>query len=106
MLSVSMPSFIAVCGMLRTDALRLRRDRFLIGITAYILAITVLMRWILPAITTGIAVEWEFDLTPYHPLLVSHLIVQLAPLVPGIIGAFLLLESREDGTVRSFIRLW
>ncbi len=101
--SDSMPSFRAVCGMLRTDALRLRRDRFLIGISAYILAITVLMRWILPEITTGIAVEWEFDLTPYHPLLVSHLIVQLAPLVPGIIGAFLLLESREDGTVKALL---
>ena len=46
--SASIPSFSAVCGMLKTDALRLRRDRFLIGISAYILAITVLMRWILP----------------------------------------------------------
>ncbi|MEE3368114.1 MAG: hypothetical protein VX346_02095 [Planctomycetota bacterium] len=94
------PSVTAVGGMLRTDALRLRRDRFLIGISVYILAITVLMRWILPAITTGIAVEWKFDLTPYHPLLISHLIVQTVQLLPGIIGAFLLLESREDGTVK------
>lgn len=101
--SVSMPSFSAVRGMLRADALRLRRDRFLIGISAYILLITVLMRWILPAITTGIATEWQFDLTPYHPLLVSHVIVQLSPLVPGIIGAFLLLESREDGTVKALL---
>ena len=101
--SARLPSATAVRGMLRTDALRLRRDRFLIGISAYILAITVLMRWILPAITTGIAVEWDFDLTQYHPLLVSYLIVQLAPLVPGIIGAFLLLESREDGTVKALL---
>lgn len=100
---VSMPSFIAVRGMLRADALRLRRDRFLIGISVYVLVITVLMRWILPAITSGIATEWKFDLTPYHPLLVSHFIVQLAPLVPGIIGAFLLLESREDGTVKALL---
>lgn len=100
---VTLPSVTAVRGMLRTDALRLRRDRFLIGISTCILAITVLMRWVLPAITTGIAVEWQFDLTPYHPLLVSYLIVQLAPLVPGIIGAFLLLESREDGTAKALL---
>jgi fluoroquinolone transport system permease protein len=89
--------------MLRTDALRLRRDRFLIGVSVYVIAITVLMRWILPAITAGVATEWGFDLTPYHPVLVSYLIVQLAPLVPGIIGAFLLLESREDGTVKALL---
>ena len=103
MLPATLPSVTAVRGMLRTDVLRLRRDQFLIGISAYILAITVLMRWILPAITTGVAVEWKFDLTPYHPLLVSYFIVQLAPLLPGIIGAFLLLESREDGTVKALL---
>ena len=98
-----MPSVTAVRGMLRTDTLRLRRDRFLIGISVYILGITVVMRWLLPEITTGIATNWEFDLTPYHPLLVSYFIVQLAPLLPGIIGAFLLLESREDGTVKALL---
>jgi fluoroquinolone transport system permease protein len=98
-----MPSMTAIHGMLRTDALRLRRDRFLIGISVYILEITVVMRWLLPELTTGIATNWEFDLTPYHPLLVSYFIVQLAPLLPGIIGAFLLLESREDGTVKALL---
>ncbi len=101
--SAPMPSGTAIRGMLRTDALRLRRDRFLIGVSVYILGITVVMRWLLPAITTGIASDWDFDLTPYHPLLVSHLVVQLAPLIPGIIGGFLLLESREDGTVKALL---
>jgi fluoroquinolone transport system permease protein len=99
--TASMPSITAVRGMLRTDALRLRRDRFLIGISIYILAITVVMRWLLPEITTAVASEWEFDLIPYHPLIVSYWIVQTAPLIPGIIGAFMLLESREDGTVKA-----
>ena len=98
-----MPSATAVRGMLRADTLRLRRDRFLIGITVYLLGIAVLMRWLLPVITTDVAADWDFDLTPYHPLLVSYFIVQLAPLLPGIIGGFLLLESREDGTVRALL---
>ena len=101
--SAPMPSGTAIRGMLRTDALRLRRDRFLIGVSVYILGITVVMRWLLPEITSGIAVDWDFDLTPYHPLLVSYFIVQLAPLIPGIVGAFLLLESREDGTVKALL---
>jgi fluoroquinolone transport system permease protein len=98
-----MPSATAVRGMLRTDTLRLRRDRFLIGVSVYIFAITVGMRWLLPVITTDLASDRDFDLTPYHPLLVSYFIVHLAPLIPGIIGGFLLLESREDGTVKALL---
>ena len=89
--------------MLRTDTLRLLRDRFLIALTVYVLAITAVMRWLIPAITSDLMSEHDFDLTPYHPLLVSYFIVQLAPLIPGIIGGFLLLESREDGTVKALL---
>lgn len=99
----AMPSATAVRGMLRTDAIRLRRDRFLVAITVYLLGITVVMRWLLPAITTDLRAEQDFDLTPYHSLVVSYLIVQLAPLLPGIIGGFFLLESREDGTVKALL---
>ena len=103
MTSTPMPSATAVRGMLRTDGLRLLRDRFLIGVSVYIVAITVVMRWLLPAITVDLASDQNFDLAPYHPLLVSYLILQLAPFVPGIIGGFLLLESREDGTVKALL---
>ena len=97
------PSLTAVHGMLRTDAIRLRRDRFLVAITVYLLGIAVVMRWLLPAITSDLRSEANFDLTPYHSLVVSYLIVQIAPLLPGIIGGFLLLESREDGTVKALL---
>jgi fluoroquinolone transport system permease protein len=98
-----MPSITAVRGMLGADLLRLRRDQFMIGISVYLLGVTAAMRWVLPLITDAVAGQWAFDLTPYHPLLVSYLIVQLAPLLPGIIGGFLLLESREDGTVKALL---
>lgn len=103
MTSTPVPSATAVGGMLRADGLRLRRDRFLIGVSVYIIAVTVVMRWLLPAITADLASEQNFDLAPYHSLVVSYLILQLAPFVPGIIGGFLLLESREDGTVKALL---
>ena len=67
--TAAMPSITAVRGMLRTDALRLRRDRFLIGISIYIVAITVVMRWFLLEITTSVADNWDFNLIPYHSLI-------------------------------------
>lgn len=98
-----MPSATALRGMLRTDALRMLRDQFLIGTTVYILFVFILMRGAIPWMTTEIASSWDFDLTRYHPLIVSHLAVQLAPWIPGIVGGFLLLESREDGTVKALL---
>lgn len=93
----------AVRGMLTTDMLRMLRDRFLVGITVYVVFVFFVMRAAIPWVTAEIVAAWDFDLTPYHPLIVSHFVVQLSPLIPGIIGAFLLLESREDGTVKALL---
>jgi fluoroquinolone transport system permease protein len=98
-----MPSRSAVRGMFRTDARRLLRDRFLIGMAVYIAAIAVVMRWALPWIGDELAERVAFDLTPYFPLIVSHLVIQLAPLAGGMIGGFLLLESRESQFVKAML---
>jgi len=96
-------SVAVVSAMLRTDGRRLARDRFLIGTAVYILAISLAMRWAIPYVARGVAGRWGFDLTAYYPLLVSHIVIQLAPLLLGIIGAFLLLESREDRTIKALL---
>jgi len=88
---------------LRADGLRLFRDRFLIGVGLYILALSIAMRWAIPAIASGVASRWGFDLTPYYALIASHILVQLAPQLVGVLGAFLLLETREDGTVKALL---
>jgi len=98
-----MLSATAGSGMLRTDGLRLARDRFLIGTAVYILGISLAMRWAIPFITAGVARRWGFELSPYHPLIVSHIVIQLAPQLVGIVGAFLLLESRADRTIKALL---
>ena len=96
-----MPSAAAVRGILRTDGLRLVRDRFLMGLVVYILAVSVAMRWAIPWMTTEAEARWAFDLTPWYPLLVSHIVVGLAGLLAGFVGGFMLLEGREEGTIRA-----
>ncbi len=98
-----MPSLAAVKGMLKSDGLRLVRDRFLLGMFVYILGISVAIRLVLPFVTSELATRVEFDLLPYYPLLVSHVVIQLAPAFAGMIGGFLLLESREDRTIRALM---
>ena len=65
--------------------------------------ISVAMRWVIPWVTPGIERRWGFDLTPYYALVVSHIVVQLAPILIGILGAFLLLESREDRAIKALL---
>ncbi len=98
-----MTSTAAVMGMLRTDGLRVRRDRFLLGTAAYIVGISIAMRWALPWITDEVRRRLDFDLIPYHPLIVSHFVVQLAGLLGAVVGGFLLLEGREDRTVKALL---
>ncbi|MEO2018737.1 MAG: hypothetical protein ABGZ53_30685 [Fuerstiella sp.] len=98
-----MPSITALRGMLNADALRMVRDRFLVGITVYILCVLPVMRGIIQWVTTEVASQWAFDLTPYHPLIVSTLVVQSFPVLPGLIFGLLLLESRENETVKALL---
>ncbi len=93
----------ALGGMLRTDARRMARDRFLIAMVLYIVGISVAMRWILPWLASELLTRTGFELTPYYTLIVSHLVIQLTPLASGIVGAFLLLEARETRMVRALL---
>ena len=98
-----MPTITAIQGMLRTDTLRMFRDKFLIGMSLYIFFVFLFMRTIITWLTTSLASNSGFDLIPYHPLLVSYFVVQVAPMIPGIIGGFLLLESRESGVTKALL---
>lgn len=90
-------------AMLRVDGARLARDRFLLDVAAWIVAISLAMRWAVPRVTLGVQARWSFDLQPYHALLMSHVLVQLTAQLAGIVGAFLLLDSREDGTAKALL---
>ena len=79
------------------------RDKFLVGMTLYILFVFVVMRVVIPEITAGVASKWDFDLIPYHALIVSYFVVQVAPLLPGIVGGFQLLECREEGMAKALL---
>ena len=98
-----MTSATAVAGILRADGLRVRRDQFLLGMTVYIIGISVALRWLLPWVAGELEARLDFDLVPYYPILVSYILVQLAPLLGAIIGGFLLIEGREDRMLKALL---
>jgi len=92
---------LAIKGILRTDLLRLLRDRFLLGMTGYILGMALLVRFAVPWIDAELQARMSFDLGPWYTLISSHFVVGLSGLLAGILGGLLLMEGRESGTLRA-----
>lgn len=96
-----MTTWTAVASSLRMDGLRVLRDRFLVGITAYLVAIAVAMRWVLPWLVDEVHARLAFDLTPYLPLMVSYFGAVVPALTAGLVTGFLWLEAKEQRTLHA-----
>jgi len=88
----------AVGALGRIDLGNVRRDPMLMWLTAFALTIALAVRWGVPPLTEMLQGRFDFDLTPYYPLLLSF----VAGATPGMVGAvigFLLLDQKDDGTI-------
>ena len=91
----------ALVAIFVSDARRVGRDRFLLSMALYLIAISIAMRWLIPFAADELASRADFDLRPYYGVVMSHFLVQLAPMVGGMIGGFLLLETKESDVLRA-----
>jgi fluoroquinolone transport system permease protein len=91
----------AVGAILRTDGLRLVRDQFLLGASAYVAGCAIALRWVVPWAEAELLRENNFDLAPYVPMGVAYFVVVNASVITGMLGGFLLLESREERTLEA-----
>ena len=61
--------------------------------------ILALLRFAVPAVTEWLLREFQFDLVPYHALMVSYFVVLFVPMVLGQVLGFLLIDEREADTL-------
>ncbi|MBX7434808.1 ABC transporter permease [Mycobacterium sp. Y57] len=54
---------------------------------------------IVPRLTTTVARRYDFDLVPYHPLVLTGLLLLTSIIVVGGLGAFLILDELDSGTL-------
>ncbi|MFV1988474.1 MAG: hypothetical protein ACC682_14430 [Gemmatimonadota bacterium] len=92
-----------VRALARNDVRLVGRDRFVVGLGVYIVAMSLVLRFVLPGITESLMDGRGFDLTPYYSLLTSYVSVFLGGLLGGMVFGFTLLEAREDGTIRAVL---
>ena len=100
----------AVPAILRNDARRLLRDRFLLGASAYIVGISIALRWLIPLAQAELLASTGFDIGPHVPMGVSYFIVVNASVLTGMVSGFLLLETREERAISALrvtqVPLW
>ncbi|MBE7555181.1 MAG: hypothetical protein HS126_29375 [Anaerolineales bacterium] len=80
------------------DAKNISRDPLLRWLVFYPLLLAGLIRWGAPLLTIRLMVQFQFDLTPYYPLLMSFVLL-MTPMLAGMVIGFLLLDQRDDQTL-------
>lgn len=80
------------------DAKSVGRDSMLRWLALYPLALALIVRWGVPALTVKLRASAGFDLQPYYPLVVSFVVLAV-PTISGVIIGFLLLDQRDDQTL-------
>ncbi len=77
------------------------RDRFLVFVPSYLVVIVVAMRFGVPPLTGWLKRRFDFDLEPYWPLIGSYTTVLLSSMFLGLLIGFLMLDEKEQGTLRA-----
>ena len=80
------------------DAKNIWRDSLLSLMIFTPVLIGVVLRWLVPWISTLLRQELGFDLPPYYPLLMSLIVISM-PIYFGFVIGFLLLDHRDDQTL-------
>ncbi len=93
----------SVPAIVRNDLRRLLRDQFLTGGAAYIILVAVALRWVIPWVEGELYASSGVDVAPYVPVAVSYFVLVNASVLTGLIGGFLLLEQREERTIRALL---
>ena len=88
-------------ALLYADALRMARDRFVLGLTLYMLTLLFSMRFAVPWFVALLDARFDFDAHPYLPLFMSYLLFSITPVTPALIGGFLLVDGRQSRVVHA-----
>ena len=99
---MSTPASVAFRRLLGKDAKLVVRDRFLIGMVLYMVVFALVVRFGLPPGTRALVRSTGFDLSSYYPLIGSFLAV-MATSLAGLLTGFLLLEEKENRTLRALL---
>lgn len=89
----------AVLAFGRNDLASIRRDRMLRMLLVAPLVYVAMVRFPVPPLTEMLHERYAFDLVPYYPLITSFFVVVGPAALLGSLGALVILEERDTGTL-------
>jgi len=89
----------------QNDARLIGRDSFLSGMLAYIIFISIILRFALPWLNEQVANNPDLDVNvpEFYPLLVGFFCIYLASVLSGLIIGFIMLDERDDNTLKAML---
>ncbi|MEM6574985.1 MAG: hypothetical protein AAF736_11985 [Pseudomonadota bacterium] len=92
-------SLSLLLGLLRADARSIARDSLLRWTLLLCVGVFLpMLRWLPPWLNEWLLANYQFDLSPWYPLIQSTCLL-IAPVMVGIIGGLMILDQRDDGVV-------
>lgn len=98
---MQMTTFMQRMG--RNDAKLIGRDQFMIGLVFYPIVTLVALRYGMPPLSEWALAQFDFDLVPYYPLIVSYGLLVMIPMFMGMVFGLLLIEERDDNTLTAMM---
>jgi fluoroquinolone transport system permease protein len=83
----------------RNDLRGVGRDSLLAGMFLAPLVWIAMVRFGTPPVTRMLAADYQFDLTPYYPLILTGFLLLTSAIIVGGVTALLILEERDANTL-------
>lgn len=103
---VHAPRLLKVLGTLaRNDARLIGRDSFLLGMSGFAIGMAVLLRFALPWLAELADANPDLGLNArdFFPLLIGYMVVFQGAMLGGVIIGFILLDERDDNTLKALL---
>lgn len=81
------------------DLKSIRREPLLLYMLVIPPIMVLVFRLILPPATAYLSENFDFDLVPYYPMLLSFFFVLQIPLLFGVLVGLLVLDEKDDNTL-------
>lgn len=81
------------------DLRNIRRDSMLNWLILMPFVLALVLRFGIPPLQQTLLDSYNFDLTPYYPLVMSYGFLLMPPILFGMMIGFLLLDERDDDTL-------
>lgn len=86
-------------GLGPIDAKSIRRDSMLRWLIVLPIFLALMTRWVFPMVIAGLGRAINLDLIAFYPVIMTYVLLMIAPMITGMVIGFVLLDQRDDQTL-------